>query len=61
MLALQGMPTTPASETHWEGDNPDVQVKPRAPRDNDAFARAKIREIDERLGLAPKPDEETPG
>jgi hypothetical protein len=58
VLAMQGMPTTPASETHWEGDNPDVQAKPRVPRDHSAAVQAKIREIDERTGVAPKPDPE---
>jgi hypothetical protein len=38
---MQGMPATPASEAHWEGSNPDVQTKPRAPRDHSAYVQAK--------------------
>jgi hypothetical protein len=58
VLALQGIPATPASETHWEGGNPDVQAKPHAPRDHSALIREKVREIDERLGIQPKEEKE---
>jgi len=54
VLAMQGIPATPASETHWEGSNPDVQTKPHAPRDHSASVREKVREIDERLGIKPR-------
>ena len=57
VLAMQGIPATPASETHWEGGNPDVQTKPHAPRDHSDVVRKKIREIDERLGIKPKEKE----
>jgi hypothetical protein len=49
VLAMQGIPPSPASETHWEGSNPDVQTKPHAPRDHSAIIKQKVREIDERI------------
>ena len=52
LLAMQGIPVTPESATHWEGSSPDVQTKPRAPRDHSAYIKEKVREIDERLGLS---------
>jgi hypothetical protein len=58
LLAMQGIPATPASITKWEGSSPDVQTKPNAPRDHSAMVKAKVREIDERLGIEPKDDKD---
>jgi hypothetical protein len=57
LLAMQGIPPTPQTAIHWEGGNPDVQTRPHAPRDHSAYVREKIREIDERTGVASKSEE----
>jgi len=54
LLASQGFPATPESAIKWEGTGPDVQTAPHTPRDHSAYIREKIREIDERTGVASK-------
>jgi hypothetical protein len=43
LLASVGLPPTPASEIHWEGDNPEVQTKPKAPRDHSAWVQEQMK------------------
>ncbi|MBN1640826.1 MAG: hypothetical protein JXA09_06300 [Anaerolineae bacterium] len=49
LLAMSGMPVTPASATRWEGGTEGVQVKPSAPRDHSAWVAEKMREIDDKV------------
>ena len=39
---------------HGGCGNPDVQTRPQARRDQSEMIKARVKEIDERLGIAPE-------
>lgn len=51
LLADMGIPITPETEARWEGDNPEVQTRPHAPRDHSQWAAERIAEINKRAGI----------
>ena len=49
LLAMQGLPVTPATATQWEGTGEGVRTKPLQARDHKERVQAKLAEIDERI------------
>jgi hypothetical protein len=49
VLAMSGIPPTPASEIHWEGGNENVRLRPLNPRDHSAWIAEKLDEIDRKV------------